>query len=137
MAKEVKFWKNFFENFFGLIFSVLFLFLLNRYYTRLPFLTDNFTLVLPIINISILINIAFHAMKLLITNRIFKQLTDLITTVISLFVIYQLYFFFPFSFTGDNILRIFFILMLVILSVVTIAQTISLLTKILNSRSIY
>ena len=129
MGKRVNFIENFFENFFGLLFSIVFLILINSYYTKLSFLTDDFSLVLPFINISTLISIVFHALKLLITNSFFKQVTDIITTIVSVFVLYQLYFFFPFSFTGDNVLRIVMIVLMVILSIATIVQVVTLIVK--------
>jgi hypothetical protein len=79
----------------AIIFGIVFYILLNRYYPLVPFLTENFQLVLPLLNISIFVSIIINATRIFITHRLYKALGELVITGFFVLVAAQLWIFFP------------------------------------------
>lgn len=95
---------NIIENTIGIIFALLFLQIVNVYYKDIPFLTSDFTKVIPLYNISLGVGILFHIFNILLRNKYTKSIFELISNGIFLLLAYNLWIVFPFdtSFIGNS-----------------------------------
>jgi hypothetical protein len=98
------FFSNMIENIFGIIFSIVFLQIVNIYYKDIPFLTSDFTKVIPLYNISLGIGITFNILNIILNNLYVKRIFELISNVIFVVLAYNLWILFPFdtSYIGDT-----------------------------------
>ena len=90
------------EAFFGILFNLLFYYILNRFYSLVPFLTEDFEKILPIYNLSIMVSISFHASRILFSSRIYKDIGDIISTGFFIYIAYLLWIVFPFNLEWFN-----------------------------------
>jgi len=90
------------EAIFGIIFNLLFYFVLNRYYSLVPFLTEDFEKVLPIYNMVIMISIFIHASRILFESRIYKDIGEIVNIAFFIYLAYILWTIFPFNLDWFN-----------------------------------
>ena len=68
----------------------------------LPFLTDGVSLVLELVNASILVNVAANMVYVVADPRWLKALGDVLTTGVGLAALLQIWRVFPFDFSGNS-----------------------------------
>lgn len=68
----------------------------------LPFLTDDFTTVLPLVNASIVVGVVANLVYVVDDRRRVKAFGDLVTTAVGLLVVLRLWQVFPFDFSGST-----------------------------------
>ncbi len=115
-----------FEVFFGIFFSVLFLYLVNTYYTNATFLNDNFNIVLPFLNLSLIVGLISHIVNFLIRTRFVKKLSVIVNNLAFLLLLFQTYMFFPFDFSWSGIIKILIVLVGIGVTIGTFVETIQL-----------
>jgi hypothetical protein len=69
----------------------------------LPFLTDDVSLVLGVVNASIMVNLVANMVYVAADPRWMKALGDLLTTSVGLAALLQIWRVFPFDFTGSSV----------------------------------
>lgn len=97
----------------------------------LPWLTDDFELVLGLVNFSLGASIAFNVAYLVYDRRPFKTLTELALALISVAVTVRMWRVFPFDFSAYDfdwamLVRVVLVLSMVGLGIGIIAQTVRL-----------
>jgi hypothetical protein len=85
---------------------------------QVPFLTDETSQVLWLVNFSLLINITVNAVYLAFDPPWFKALGELVTTVIGLAVLAQIWRIFPFDFSGTTVNWAFIARFVLVLAIV-------------------
>lgn len=97
---------NFFESFgktFGsviaIIVNVVFFIILNKYHSKIPFVTEEITNWLPYVNTSIFVTIVGQSIFLVVSNKVVRDLLQSIMDVFGLISLVKLYMVFPFDFT--------------------------------------
>lgn len=81
----------------AILLNILFYVLLNNYYQLIPFLNEDFKLILPLYNLSIMVSIFINASRILFRSKIYKALGELVTTSFTVLIAYQLWMIFPFN----------------------------------------
>ena len=122
----------------SIIFNLIFLWIVNHLRDwHLPFIRDNFTVVLWILNLSILVKIAGDAVMLMAGLPVIRRLVRIITESASFVVQIVLYYIYPFDFSHihgyqwvDRVLPI----LLIIGMVVSAMKVFSNLWKLIFSR---
>lgn len=89
--------KDIIEAIVGLLFNLLFYFLLNKYYSSVPFLKEDFVKVLPLYNLSIMVSIFIQASRVIFRNRIYKTFGEIVSMFFFAVIAYQLWIVFPFD----------------------------------------
>lgn len=100
----------------------------------LPWLTDDFEELLPLINFSILLTIIVNAIYLAYDAPWFKSLTQIVTSVIGLAVAIRTWQVFPFDFSGydfnwEAVARVVLIIAMVGLCAGIIAEVVKLIAR--------
>lgn len=100
----------------------------------LPFLTTDFTLLVPLIVVSLVASIVANAMYLVYDPPWFKTLCQVGISVISLVVAIRMYQVFPFDFTGygeswTSVTRIIVVVAMVGSALSILAETVKFLTR--------
>jgi hypothetical protein len=118
----------------GIVFNLIFYYLLNRYYNVIPFLNEDFEQVLPIYNLGIAISIFIHATRVVFTNKLYKQVGELINTGIFVYIAYLLWTIFPFNlewFGNRELWNTIIRFLIVVPTVITVLATIGTFIKVL------
>ena len=97
-----------------------------------PFITDEFTDLIPYINVSLAASMAVNALYFGFDPRWFKSLTTAILNVISLVVIVQTYRIFPFDFSGSSfnwaaLTRTLLVALAVVITIATVGEIVKIL----------
>jgi len=131
-----KLFEKFFEIFFTLLFSIIFFIIINYYWDRIPFLTDDFSMLIPIYNFSIVLGVVFSISKIFIKNKGYALVTNLVTNIVFLVIAYNLWILFPFDTsvignqnTWDIIFRGLILLPSIGVVIGSIAETIKVITN--------
>ncbi|PKN02851.1 hypothetical protein CVU76_02390 [Candidatus Dojkabacteria bacterium HGW-Dojkabacteria-1] len=90
------------EAVFGILFNLLFYYLLNRFYTLVPFLNEDFERILPIYNLAIMVSIFIHASRILFESKIYKDIGEIVNTGFFVYIAYLLWTIFPFNLEWFN-----------------------------------
>lgn len=88
---------RFVEPLAGVIFGFIFLILFNTYYSRLTFLTPDFTELVGFFNFVIIAGIALDFMRIFLNTKGFKLLSDILKTLLSIILSYFLWIIYPFD----------------------------------------
>lgn len=82
--------------------NIVLLYLLARISDfSIPFLTDDFMFVIPAFRISLIATIIGNTILLIYDRRGFREIIHILLNVAAIYVLYQLYFFFPFNLPAD------------------------------------
>ncbi len=87
------------EAFFSMVFEIIFFVLINTYYDDIEFLNSDFKKALVLINISMVIQIAISAARIIITAEWYRAITSILNNFFSLFVTFFILVLFPFDFS--------------------------------------
>lgn len=104
--KESRGGNRFFRHIFAIVWLGLIFYFLNKYWVKIPFLTDDFKAVLWLFNISLAFTALSNFLQALSGSYILKHLLRLMENAISFVVFYTAYIVFPFTASGHNILVI-------------------------------
>lgn len=101
----------------------------------LPFLTEDFTLLVPLIVVSLVASIVANAMYLVYDPPWFKTLCQVGISIISLVVAIRVYQVFPFDFTGygeswTSVTRIIVVVAMVGSAISILAEVVKFLTRL-------
>ena len=127
MDKNNNYIGSIFEVFFGVFFSVLFLYLVNTYYKDATFLNDNFNIVLPFLNLSLIVGLILHLVNFLIRSKTIKKLSVIINNIVFLVLLFQTYMFFPFDISWSGVIKIVMLLIGIGVFIGTLVESIQLL----------
>lgn len=119
-----------FEHIISAVFFSIFFLMLNIFYERIQFLSDDFDQVLGFYNFVILIGIAFSMIQVFYANKYFDLLVQVVNNVLFVVVAYIFWTLFPFDTsvigdpdTWDAIFRFLIIAPVFLFSLSTIGET--------------
>lgn len=84
----------------GAIFMTIFVVLVNLYWDRFEFLTEEFSDLLPIYNAIVLIGIGINILRIFIQSKTFKLFGEVVNAVLMAYFAYLLWTVYPFDVTG-------------------------------------
>lgn len=119
--------ENTIENIVAIILTIIWMYILNNYYDRVPFITEKFTVILPMMNIGIIFSVISHMLRILLPFKVIKGLTEIVSNIISVVIMYLLYFIFPFSTSFETLFRILLVIIIIGTIIGTIVQIVQLL----------
>jgi hypothetical protein len=103
---------------------------------KISFLTDDFSMLIPIYNFSIVLGVVFSISKIFIKNKGYALVTNLVTNIVFLVIAYNLWILFPFDTsvignqnTWDIIFRGLILLPSIGVVIGSIAETIKVITN--------
>lgn len=99
IGKFFKGWGKILGGIITIIVNIIMLVIINKYHSKIPFLTDEIVVLLPYINISTCIAIVGQMIFLVITSKVVRDILQSIMDIFALIVCIQTYLIFPFDFT--------------------------------------
>jgi len=122
-----------FEGIFGIVSSLVFLYIVNIYYKELNFITEDFTRIIPLYNLSLITAIIFYILRIFFRNKTFKTVTELFSNLIFFLLAYNLWTIYPFDTstignpnTWDIIFKLLIVLPTFAVAIASIVQLIQL-----------
>lgn len=79
----------------AVVFTSLFYMLLNRFYGAFPFFSDDFVKILPLINTMFIISIITNACRIVLTDKWFKSIVNIVNNLIFIYVALRFWALFP------------------------------------------
>lgn len=119
------------EGFFAIFFNIIWILILNKYYTEVDFLTDDFEDVLIVMNLSIVVSIILHFGLMILRTSWYKSIMNIINNFFSIIVMGVLFVVYPFEFTGNweifqTLFRIGLLVFIFIVGIASIVESIKL-----------
>lgn len=125
------------EGAFGIFFTIVWLVLVNLFWRELTFLTDEFDVVLLLINVSAAVNLMLYLGLIILRKAWYKsskQLVELFFSFVTTFVMWRV---FPFDFEDryefvENLLPYLLVIVMIAIVVGAIAEFVKLMKAILK-----